>query len=50
MSRKLLWNLDKVGWDLATDELGLGWTCPVQEMDMSDKSYWNPVCHPNKSG
>jgi hypothetical protein len=33
MSRKPLWNLDKVsdktGWDLAAEEVGLGQTCPV---------------------
>jgi hypothetical protein len=33
-----LWNpdkkMDKVAWDLATEELGLGWTCPIQELDM----------------
>jgi hypothetical protein len=35
MSGKTLWNPDKVDWDLVTEELGLGWTCPVQEPDMS---------------
>jgi hypothetical protein len=39
MSRITLWNsdneLDKAGWDLAAEELRLGWTCPVQEPDMS---------------
>jgi hypothetical protein len=38
MFAKPLWNLDKmpnkVGWDLATEELGLGWICPIQEPDM----------------
>jgi hypothetical protein len=35
MSRKTLWNPDKVGWDLTVEELRLGRTCPVQESDMS---------------
>jgi hypothetical protein len=39
MSWITLWNLDKgsdkVGWDLAAEELRLGWTCSVQEPDMS---------------
>jgi hypothetical protein len=30
-----LWNPDMAGWDLATEELELGRTCPVQESDMS---------------
>jgi hypothetical protein len=38
MSGKTLWNPDKepdkVGWDLATEELVLGQTCLVQEPDM----------------
>jgi hypothetical protein len=43
MSDSTFWNLedelDKFGWDLAAEELGLGQTCPVQEPDMSDKGY-----------
>jgi hypothetical protein len=43
MSGKLLWNTDKlsdkVGFDLATEELGLGQICPVQELNMSSKGY-----------
>jgi hypothetical protein len=39
MSGITFWNLDKdldkAGQDLATEELRLGWTCPVQELDMS---------------
>jgi hypothetical protein len=34
MSGKSLWNPDKVDWDLAAKELGLGRTYPVQESDM----------------
>jgi hypothetical protein len=34
MSGKSLWNPDKVDWDLAAKELGLGRTYPVQEPDM----------------
>jgi hypothetical protein len=40
MFGKTLWNPDKgpdeVTWDLAAQDLGLGWTCLVQEPDMSD--------------
>jgi hypothetical protein len=39
MSGKTLWNLDKepdkVNWDLAAEDLRLGRTCLVQELDMS---------------
>jgi hypothetical protein len=39
MSEKPLWNpvskLNKSGWDLAVEELGLERTSPVQEPDMS---------------
>jgi hypothetical protein len=39
MSGIRLWNLDKepdkAGWDSAAKALGLGRTCPVQELDMS---------------
>jgi hypothetical protein len=39
MSGITLWNMDKepdkAGWDLAAEELRLGWTCPVQEPNMS---------------
>jgi hypothetical protein len=38
MSGKTLLNpdvgLDKVGWDLATEDLRIGRTCPVQEPNM----------------
>jgi hypothetical protein len=30
MSEKTLWNPDKVGRDLAAEELGLGRTCPAR--------------------
>jgi hypothetical protein len=54
MSGKPLWNpdkvLDKADWDLAAEELGLGQTCPIQELDMSSKGYWNLTWDPNKSG
>jgi hypothetical protein len=54
MSGKPLWNTvsktDKSSWDLATEELGLGWTCLVQKRDMSGKGYWNPASDPDKSG
>jgi hypothetical protein len=36
MSRITLWNPNKVDWDLATEELRLGRTCPVQESNMSE--------------
>jgi hypothetical protein len=45
MSNSTFWSLedelDKFGWDLAAEELGLGLgqTCPVQELDMSGKGY-----------
>jgi hypothetical protein len=39
MAGKTLFNIDeeqdKVSWDLAADELWLGWICLVQEPDMS---------------
>jgi hypothetical protein len=35
MSEKLHWNPDKADLNLAAEELRLGWTCPVQESDMS---------------
>jgi hypothetical protein len=45
MSGKLLCNPnkvpDKARWDLAAEELGLGWICSVQESNMFDKGYWN---------
>jgi hypothetical protein len=50
MSEKTLWNPDKVNWDLATEDLGLGRICPVQEPNMSSKGYWNPAWKPDKSG
>jgi hypothetical protein len=38
MSGKTPWNpykeLHQVGWNLATNDLGLGRTCLVQELDM----------------
>jgi hypothetical protein len=54
MFEKPIWNLvskpDKSGWDIAAEELGLGWICPIQEPDMSSCSYWNPASDPDKSG
>jgi hypothetical protein len=50
MSGKPLWNPDKTGWDLATEELGLGRICPVQKPDMSGKDYWNLARDSDKSG
>jgi hypothetical protein len=54
MSGSTFWNpeqeLDKSGWDLAAEELGLGQTCSVQEPDMSGKGYWNPAWNPDKPG
>jgi hypothetical protein len=39
MSGITLWNPvkepDKVGGDIGTEDLGLGWICLVQELDMS---------------
>jgi hypothetical protein len=54
MSDSTFWNprqdLDKFGWDLAAEELGLGQTCLIQEPDTSGKGYWNMDPNPNKPG
>jgi hypothetical protein len=54
MSDFAFWNLeqepDRFGYDLAIEELRLGWTCPVQELDMFGKGYWNPAPNLDKPG
>jgi hypothetical protein len=36
-------------WDLATEELVLGWICLVQGLDMSGKGYYNVAQDLDKS-
>jgi hypothetical protein len=54
MSRYGYYNLvpgsDKSDWDLAKVKSGEDQTCPIQELDMFDKTYWNPIEDPDKSG
>jgi hypothetical protein len=43
MSGKTLWNLDKVGWDLAAEELGLGQTCSARVTETRPGTWISPV-------
>jgi hypothetical protein len=44
-----VFRLDKSNWDLVTEELELGWTCPTRGPNMSGNSFWNPVRNPDMS-